>query len=109
LTADQFFALTPRQFHVLTDAYEARRKYEEWHREFLNGIVAANIVNWSFSHPKRAAAPSDFMPSRITGKGKKSRRADPKAVVSGIRDWVDGLRKQGLVITKDKDGNVIER
>ena len=60
LSDEEFGELSPRQFHWLLK----RKERETEHRELLNGIVAAAVVNFSFSAPDKQAEPKDFMPSQ---------------------------------------------
>lgn len=69
--------LTPRMFAVL----RKRREAEHQRQEFLVGILASNIVNFSMAHPKEPVSPADFMPSQI---GKRDRGDDLVALHNSI-------------------------
>ena len=60
LTDEEFFDLTPRQLHLLLDQH----KEQTQQHELLAGIVACTIANHSFSPPKKALLPADYMPSQ---------------------------------------------
>ena len=67
----------------------------------MAGIIACTVKNWSFSPPKEAAKPSDFMPSRATTPEKKVARgvrANRIKVANDIRAWVQTMRKRGMVV-----------
>lgn len=58
LTAEEFYALVPRQFHLLT---EARRKHLA-HQEMIQAYTTAAIINYSLAAPDEPAQPTQFMP-----------------------------------------------
>lgn len=98
LDPDQFFALIPRQFHLLVDQHDIRVR----HDELLTGILASAIVNWSMRAPKEPSVPADFMPSRRGAgrlKKKSSRRSNGQRVSDDIRSWLDQMRVAGRVVT----------
>jgi len=56
LTDDEFYALTPRQYALLLERHRERER----HTEYLVGLVAATIANWSIGAPKDPLKPRDF-------------------------------------------------
>jgi hypothetical protein len=88
LTDEQFYALTPRQFHLLLDQHRERTE----HTELLAGIIASNIVNWGFQPPKKTAVPADFMPSRMREKP-KPKRINRKRIAVNVRAFLEAQRK----------------
>ncbi len=74
LTDDEFYSLTPRQFHLLLEQYE--HKVE--HTEMLAGIISSTVANWSMGSPKKPLSHTDFMPSQWA-KEKPIRHRKPTA------------------------------
>jgi hypothetical protein len=90
LSDDQFYCLTPRQFHLLLDQH--REQVE--HQELLSGIIASAVANWSMGAPKKPLAPADFMPSR-RDREEKSPRLNRKRIADNVRSFLQGqVRKQ---------------
>jgi len=56
LTDDQFYALTPRQYHLLLERHRDREKHTEW----MVGLLASTVANWSMGAPKEPLQPRDF-------------------------------------------------
>jgi hypothetical protein len=83
LTDQQFFDLTPRQFHLLLDQHRERTKHEEW----MVGILAATIANFSGHPPKEPLKPTDFMPSARAPE-EKPKRINRRKVADRIRDFL---------------------
>jgi hypothetical protein len=69
LTPDVLFALTPRQFHALTQRHERRIE----HDEFMVAQLAACVINFSMAHPKEPVKPADLMPSQVGKKPKQKK------------------------------------
>jgi hypothetical protein len=86
LTDGEFFALTPRQFHLLVDQHRERVE----HQELLSGIIASTVANWSMTGPRKALTPSDFMPSRRQAKAeqKKKPRVNRKRIADRVRSFL---------------------
>jgi hypothetical protein len=84
LTDDDFFRLTPRQFHLLTDRHAERTQ----HQEYLFGILAAVAVNHSFNPPKKATVPGDFMPSLAKERQRRKPRENRKAIANHLRAFL---------------------
>jgi len=59
LSDQEFYRLTPRQFHLLL---EVRQQQVEYH-ELLNGLVCSTIANWSMNAPKKPLPCTNFMPT----------------------------------------------
>lgn len=68
LTSEEFYDLTPRQFHALT----LRHKEAHERVEMLMGITTAAQVNHSFCTPKKPYCPADFMPSQLVKREQKA-------------------------------------
>lgn len=101
LTDDEFFALTPRQFHILLK----RHKEVIEHEELLTGILACTFANytanWSMSPPKRGLGkvPSDFMPCKALSmpvkKKRRNRKKEQKRVTEQLSDLMAMFRARG--------------
>jgi len=91
LTDAEFYALTPRQFHLLVDQHRERVE----HQELLTGILASTIANWSMGAPKEPLAPSVFMPCR-RGRAKQPKRPriNRKRVADKVRAFMEAKMKQ---------------
>lgn len=92
VTDEEFWALTPRQFHLLL----ARHRERTEHRELLAGLIAATTANHSFAPPKKPLAPADFMPSQWAKKRAKPKteRMNRKRVATSVRALMSGLIAQ---------------
>ena len=86
MTDEEFYRLTPRQFHLLVDQHRERVE----HQELLTGIIASTVANWSMGAPKQPLSPSDFMLSRKRDPVKKE-RLNRKRVSAQIRSVMMGL------------------
>jgi hypothetical protein len=99
LTDDEFFRLTPRQFHILLN----RHKEVIEHQELLAGIVACVTANFSMGRPDPPREPQDYMPSQWAQKNTKKKRK-PKDVVEldilteKSKSLMLALRAKGKVI-----------
>jgi hypothetical protein len=85
LSSDEFFCLTPRQFHLLTEKHREAIQ----HREFLTGMALATFANHSISPPKKALGPLDFFPSLDVRKQKADRQLLRDLVDSQIRGFIE--------------------
>jgi hypothetical protein len=94
LTPDQFYALSPRQLHLLIDRHWERVR----HQELLAGIISAEIRNNSQFRPTKAAIPRDFMPYCWDSKPKRTRTAR-KDNLKAFDSWVEDMRRAGRVVT----------
>ena len=56
MTDEQFYGLTPRQYALLLERHRERER----HTEYLVGLIAATIANWSMGAPKEPLKPRDF-------------------------------------------------
>jgi hypothetical protein len=83
LTDAQFFALTPRQYHLLLDQQREKEKREEWRA----GVLASVFVNWSMGRPETPVKPSDFnLPLlQIMSEAPKRARINRAKVAAHIR------------------------
>lgn len=75
LTDEEFYALTPKQFHLLLDQYEYRVIQQQ---EFLFAQLTAVVVNYGYCRPRYPALARDFMPSMYGVKVKKLNVHSPK-------------------------------
>lgn len=81
LSDEEFYSLTPRQYHLLLD-----RKLEEVkHSEWLTGVVASAVANWSFGGPKEPLQPKDFPLALLREDVSKPTRINRKKVAEQIR------------------------
>jgi hypothetical protein len=89
LADEEFYALTPRQHHVLVDQHLERTE----HAELLAGTIAAAVANWSMGAPKKPMCAADFMPSRQGRERKEpSKRLNRKKIAAGIRAFLEDQR-----------------
>lgn len=58
LSTEQFYGLTPRQFHLLAEAH--RRHLS--HMEMLPAYTTAAVINYSLGAPDEPVQPTRFMP-----------------------------------------------
>jgi hypothetical protein len=84
LTDEEFYALTPRQFHLLIDQHRERVE----HQELLAGTVASAVANWSMKSPKEPLCAADFMPSRRDREKEKPRRVNRRRVATRVRAFL---------------------
>lgn len=56
--------MTPREFVWLRERHKQEREYQE----LLVGIQVSTLANHSFSAPKKAYKPYDFMPTKVMEK-----------------------------------------
>jgi hypothetical protein len=84
LSAEQFYELTPRQYHLLLDRHREREKHKEW----LAGVVAAAVANFGMGAPKEAIRPADFplMLIQDTKPKPKRRRINRQRIAQNIRE-----------------------
>lgn len=83
--------MTPR----MLDALLKRKERDQWNRELLFGQLASIFTNHSMSPPKKAASPSDFMPSEILKRKRKGLAVgDRKAIDEQARALISALMKQ---------------
>jgi hypothetical protein len=90
LTDEEFFHMTPRQFHLLLEQYRHKTEYAE----MLNGLVCSTVANWSMSAPKKPLTHVDFMPSAwLKGtkeKKKRVRKLNAEQVGNVFKDLFTG-------------------
>jgi hypothetical protein len=101
LTNEEFFALTPRQFHLLVAQHRERME----HQELLAAIVASEVANRSQRHPEKWVMPIDYMPSKANQKQKTPRRSRSRGqtVSDSIRRWADTCGRP-VITTKAQSG-----
>jgi hypothetical protein len=102
LTDRQFYALTPRQYHVLLDQHRECVEHQDYHRELLTGIIASTVANFAMGAPKKPLSPRDFMPSRSRGGRARATSVaiDRKQVAEDVRAWLSRMKTQpGSVVT----------
>lgn len=58
LSSEQFYALTPRQFHLLSEVHRRRLL----HHEEIQAYTTAAVINYSLGAPEDAVQPMRFMP-----------------------------------------------
>lgn len=76
--------MTPRMLGALLK----RKERERQETEFLFGQLSSIFVNCSMSAPKKAVAPSDFMPSEMLKKIAKKLRGPTQAERQAMSDHV---------------------
>jgi hypothetical protein len=94
LTDDEFYSLTPRQFHLLLEEHQ----HVVEHQEMLFGIVASTVANWSMHGVKKPLSHTDYMPSqwmkeKVITRTRKERQK-PKILAAKIRVLFAGLVKE---------------
>jgi len=85
LSEQEFWLLTPRQFHLLWD----RHKEELLHRELIQAITTAAVINYSLCRPEEPVSHLKFMPN-FTATEQKAEAP----VVEVSRDELDDYRSQ---------------
>ena len=88
LSDAEFWALTPRQFHLLV----ARHREESEHQQYLAGLICSTIANFSLGRPKRPLVPDDFMPARAKPREKKVSR---RLIAQNVRCFLMGRIESG--------------
>lgn len=100
LTDDQFYALTPRQFHLLLD----RKLDEIRHREYLTGLMAATVANFSLGAPKEPVRPRDFALPLLQDLKERKPRLNRKKIAADIRAQFNAaLRRQAGMLPKERE------
>lgn len=74
LTDDEFYALTPRQYQLLLDRHEERERHSEW----MFGVLAATVANFSQGAPEKALQPKDFPFLRLRDQEPATRNRRPQ-------------------------------
>jgi len=97
LSDREFFALTPRQYHLLLERHRESQKHLQW----LTGVIASAIGNWSLGAPKEALQPRDF-PLPLLHDGERKRR--PRINRRKIADQIRGEFRRALERQKQKRG-----
>lgn len=93
LSSEEFFRLTPRQFHLMVDHF--RRRLEHW--ELLTGIIAANVANLPARiFGGKMAPPADYMPSRIAAREDgEDDEIDRERIANDVRAFFERAMKIG--------------
>jgi hypothetical protein len=86
MSTDEFFRLTPRQFDLLMQQHRERVEYEE----YMAGLLAATVANFSMGAPKKPLEPADFMPSRRQKARTKRERPPRQLIAQNIRCFLLG-------------------
>lgn len=101
LTDDDFFALTPRQFHLLKDRHSEVIE----HDELLTGIIASVVANYGgMVKPESPKVPTDYMPTQWAKNIKpKKKRKDKNVIVldaftEKMKSFMLAKKVQGKVI-----------
>jgi hypothetical protein len=83
LTDDEFFSLTPRQYHLLLDQHQRITE----HDELLTGIIASTVANFSMARLEKPTNAADFMPSVLAkdNQPKKLRKPSAKVLAAKVR------------------------
>jgi hypothetical protein len=87
LSNREFYELTPRQYHLLLDKHREQIKHTEW----LTGVIASAIANWSHWAPEVAMRPMDFALPTLRGDRRLNRapRLNRKTIAADIRAAFD--------------------
>lgn len=79
LSESEFFALTPRKYWLLLEQHRAKQRDQQW----LAGLLAATIANWSMGRPERPLQPKDFpLPLLQTRTPRKRQTTKEKQLVT---------------------------
>jgi len=82
LTTDQFYELTPRQFHLLTEAH--RRHLS--HMEMIQAYTTSAVIN-TMGAPEEPVPPTKFMPNWRQPKQAPSDTQFKRLTLAEITDW----------------------
>lgn len=88
LSREEFFSLTPRQYGLLLEQHKERQRHAEW----LTGVLASTIANWSMASPKEALQPRDFALPLLRDDGEtpvRRHRINRRRVADSIRAAFD--------------------
>jgi hypothetical protein len=99
LTSEQFFELTPRQFHAIS----LRHVHANERVELLMGVNTSAIVSSSMNPPKKGSCPADYMPSMWA----KRQETAPKVKKFNRQKFADDLRKKFKAMSEIPGSNVI--
>jgi len=101
LSDDEFFALTPRQFHILLDRHKENIQHQELQTGILAAVFANYTVNWSMNRPKKSVSfkPSDFMPCEMkkTPKKRQTKKAKQKQAEAQMQGLAGFLTQRHLI------------
>ena len=75
---------TPRTIKLLLDRKQIVSKHEDQYREFLMGVLASTVANFSMTRGKEAYKPSDFMPSEWN---KPKRQQSYEEMSAALQAW----------------------
>ena len=90
MTAEEFFAMTPRQFHALAE----RHRWGQERNELLFAQLTAVVHNTGFRTTEKPIEVREFMPSQWGKLARKKRRNESrKAVADGIRKAMGAFMK----------------
>lgn len=82
LSTEEFYSLTPRQFHLLNEAHRKSLV----HREMIQAYTTAAIINYSLGAPETPAQPVDFIPHYQRPASEASTK--PVKLTEGeLQDW----------------------
>ena len=77
---------------MLLERYRNRQLQQGTHREYLTGIIAAAIANWSLGAPEKRLQPKDFALALLQDPSEpppRKRRINRRAVAAQIRGAFD--------------------
>jgi hypothetical protein len=89
LKEQEFWLMTPRQFHLLWE----RHREEMIHREMIQAFTTAAVINFSLCRPDEAVAPKDFMPNFQLSKAK-----EPEAETLTNEEMADYRSKRAHIV-----------
>jgi len=95
LSKAQFFALTPRLFATLAEAWRRDREGKAREQRALLAILRADIINFSQRAPKRWIGARDLLPAEdLRGQGESSR---PQKLTAKRRRQIAEQIRVGMV------------
>lgn len=83
LSTEEFYALTPRQFHLLVEAHHKRLA----HQEMIQAYTTAAVINYSLAAPEQGVKPTDFMPHYRRPEADAKTASAPKFTADELQDW----------------------
>ena len=84
LTDAEFFALTPRQYSLLLERQREHQKHTEW----MVGVLASTVANWSMGAPEEQLQPRHFALPLLQVREKRP-RINRRKIAAQIRALFD--------------------
>lgn len=93
LTDREFYDLTPRQYQVLLERHREKQRHTEW----LAGVIASAIGNFSMCRPEEPLQPKDFPLALLREEAPARRpRINRKKAIEQMRAaFTQAMKRQG--------------